>query len=92
MWLVGLDGVLLKANRTGLALGDIEAEQVVGHCVVETVGWQFFSQEQEHCIREDSDKYVSISVDCLIRDIQTLIRPTFPASISIKTALPTSLT
>ena len=47
MWLVGLDGVLLQANRAALAFGNTEAEQVVGHRLVETAGWRFFSQEQE---------------------------------------------
>lgn len=36
MWLVRLDSVLSRTNQTALASGNIEAEQVVGHRVVET--------------------------------------------------------
>ena len=45
MWLVGLDGVLLKANRTALSFGSVEAEQVVGQRVVGMAEWPFFSQQ-----------------------------------------------
>ena len=47
VWLVGPDGVLLKANQTALAFGRVKAEQVVGQHVVETAEWPFFSQTQE---------------------------------------------